>query len=278
MKTLGASAALALILVCTSVCADVLTALNYARQHGCGDATVNKLQLNNKLNRAAKGYAKGLKPNEAIRETGIAMTQLASLHLEGFNDENELKSLLIQQSCKTIGDDEARDVGYFQNGQEVWILIGAERGNPGDPVVAAKRALKLVNDVRAQSRRCGDETYAATTPLTLNSLLTRAAQAHADEMARLRYVEHEGKDGSTPASRIAVTGYKWKLVGENVAAGEGAVDLLIDDWLGSPHHCANIMNPRFSEMGLAYSVNKDDEQFGVYWTQTLGAPQTIKRR
>ena len=43
-------------------------------------------------------------------------------------------------------------------------------------------------------------------------------------------------------------------------------------WLASPEHCANIMNVRFSEMGVAFAVNGQDD-YGVYWTLSLAAPR-----
>jgi len=255
--------------------AAILNVLNAARNH-CQHNAFPPLVLNKQLVAAAKRVSQGARPSDAAHAAGYAMTQLASIHLEGFNNEGELQQLLLQRSCKIVGDDDARDAGYFQRGSAVWILIGASRGDPGDPGAAAKRALLLVNKARAQARRCGNEQFAAAPPLILNAQLIRAAQVHSDEMARLRYLEHEGKDGSTPASRVASTGYKWRLVGENVAAGEGSVDLAISDWLGSPHHCANIMDPRYKAMGIAFASNKDDQEYGVYWTQTFGWPKTSK--
>jgi len=255
--------------------AAILNVLNAARKE-CQRDSKPVLALNKQLNAAAKQVSRGSKPADAAHAAGYAMTQLGSIHLEGFHDEGELKQMLLQRSCEMVGDDDARDVGYFQRGGAVWILIGASRGDPGNSNVAAKRALVLVNKARSQSRRCGKDQLAAAPPLVLNDQLVRAAQMHSDEMARFRYLEHEGKDGSTPASRVASTGYKWRLVGENVAAGEGNVDLAISDWLGSPHHCANIMDPRYKEMGIAFASNKDDQEYGVYWTQTFGWPKTAK--
>lgn len=269
--------AVLLILISVSSVADaaIVNVLNAARKE-CQRDPQPSLVINKQLVAAAKQVAQGSKPADAAHAKGYAMTQLASIHLEGFHDEAELKRMLLQRSCKIVGDKDARDAGYFQRGSAVWILIGASRGDPGNADIAAKRALVLVNKARSQPRRCGKDQFAAAPPLVLNPQLIRAAQMHSAEMARLRYLEHEGKDGSTPASRIASTGYKWRLVGENVAAGEGNVDLAISDWLGSPHHCANIMDPRYKEMGIAFASNQDDQEYGVYWTQTFGWPKAAK--
>lgn len=264
------------ILLIGSAHADVLSALNVVRQHGCGSATsLSKLHLDPKLTQAAKQVALGLKPNDAVHAVGYPIVQLSSIHLEGFSNDQELEEILKQKNCGALADAGIHDVGYSQRGGEVWILLGEARSDPGNPATASRRALQLVNQARAKPRRCGAEVFAATTPLKLNVLLTQAAHVHADDMARYRYLEHEGRDGSTPATRVSQTGYKWKSVGENVAAGSGTADQVITDWLGSPHHCANIMSPKFTEMGIAFAINNADD-YGVYWAQEFGAPKVNK--
>ncbi|MES1190117.1 MAG: CAP domain-containing protein [Steroidobacter sp.] len=264
------------VVAASPAAATILGALNAARQ-ACG-VEAHPLTLHRQLNAAARKVSEGMRPANAAHASGYDMTQLSSIHLQGFGDERELRSLLLQQSCNILGDADARDAGYYQHRDEVWILIGAARGHPGSAMHVEKRALLLVNEARARARRCGDKWFAAAPPLKLNSLLTRAAQLHSDEMARLRYLDHQGRDGSTPATRVSSTGYQWKIEGENVAAGAGNVDLAISDWLGSPHHCANIMDPRFTEMGIAFAINKDDEEYGVYWTQTFAAPKAFRSK
>jgi uncharacterized protein YkwD len=201
---------------------------------------------------------------------------LASLHLEGFDNDVELQKLLLRRSCNIVGDADARDVGYFQRGSAVWILIGAARGDPGKPAFASKQVLMLVNKARAQARRCGNESFVATTPLKLNEQLTEAAQHHASDMAKYHYLEHEGRDGSTHAQRVSRTGYEWKIVGENIAGGVGTAQEVVDGWLDSPHHCANIMDPKYTEMGVAFAINDDDETYSVYWAQEFAVPKPQK--
>jgi uncharacterized protein YkwD len=136
----------------------------------------------------------------------------------------------------------------------------------------AARVLALTNQARAQPRRCGSESFAAAPPLRANPRLDRAAAAHAQEMARHSFMAHEGRDGSEPAERITRAGYRWRSIGENVAAGQTSADEVVRDWLRSPGHCANLMSLRFSEMGIAYAVNPSSTD-GMYWTQTFGRPR-----
>lgn len=91
-------------------------------------------------------------------------------------------------------------------------------------------------------------------------------------MAVNSYMDHTGRDGSSPADRISRTGYKWRMVGENLASGIMTPEETVAGWLQSPHHCENLMTRRFTEMGVAFAVNPATDA-GVYWTQTFGTPR-----
>jgi uncharacterized protein YkwD len=61
-------------------------------------------------------------------------------------------------------------------------------------------------------------------------------------------------------------------VGENLAAGQTTAAQAVQGWLDSPGHCANLMQPGFTQMGLAFAVNLQSPQ-GIYWAQVLGTPR-----
>jgi uncharacterized protein YkwD len=61
-------------------------------------------------------------------------------------------------------------------------------------------------------------------------------------------------------------------VGENIAAGQQAPDAAVDGWLRSPPHCANLMGPQYTEMGIAFAVQPTSEA-GIYWVQMFGTPR-----
>jgi uncharacterized protein YkwD len=109
--------------------------------------------------------------------------------------------------------------------------------------------------------------------LTLNVNLTRAALAHSREMAINRELDHRGHDGSTPANRIQRAGYgAYRIVGENIAAGAMTPREVTEGWFASPPHCENIMDARFTQIGIAYAANLDSAA-GLYWTQDFAAPR-----
>jgi len=133
-----------------------------------------------------------------------------------------------------------------------------------------ERVLDLVNQARASSRRCGDDKFSATTPLTPSSVLNHAAQNHARDMARHNYFEHTGRDGSTPKQRLARLNYRSNLTGENIAYGPESAEEVVRGWLSSPGHCANIMEPRYREMGIAVASGK--KRGAIYWVQDFAVP------
>jgi len=134
-----------------------------------------------------------------------------------------------------------------------------------------ERVLELVNQARASSRRCGDERFSATTPLTPSSVLNRAARDHARDMANHDYFEHIGRDGSTPKERLARLDYHSNLTGENIAYGPVSAEEVVKGWLSSPGHCANIMEPGYREMGIAVASGK--KRGAIYWVQEFAVPR-----
>jgi uncharacterized protein YkwD len=89
-------------------------------------------------------------------------------------------------------------------------------------------------------------------------------------MLRYHYFEHTGHDGSSPAQRIAATGYSYRIVGENIASGPETPQEAVQGWLASPGHCQNIMDARFEETGIAYDASRSGEP-SIYWVQEFAA-------
>jgi uncharacterized protein YkwD len=92
-------------------------------------------------------------------------------------------------------------------------------------------------------------------------------------MARAANLTHSGSDGSTVGQRLTRMGYAWGLAGENIQYGVGSADEAVALWVASPGHCANLMNPTFSDMGAAYAVDRDRRGGNIYWTQVLSTPR-----
>jgi len=150
-----------------------------------------------------------------------------------------------------------REIGIARHAQDTWIVLGAPLATPQpqDAPAVSRRVLELVNEARARPTRCGRQMFNATTQLKLSTALGNAALAHSLDMAARGYFEHTGADGSTPASRVTRAGYAWRVVGENLAAGVPTADEAVAGWLQSTAHCQNLMDPRFTDMGVGFIVN-----------------------
>ena len=134
-----------------------------------------------------------------------------------------------------------------------------------------ERVVDLVNAARSKPRRCGTEKFAAAPPLEESRQLDDAAAGHARDMARGKYFEHRGRDGSQPKDRVLRAGYQSRLTGENIALGPESAEEVVAGWLASPGHCANIMEPRFRDIGVAVASGTQRGQ--IYWVQNFGAPR-----
>ncbi|MCX4824524.1 CAP domain-containing protein [Streptomyces sp. NBC_01142] len=118
--------------------------------------------------------------------------------------------------------------------------------------------LTLVNKERAA---------AGCSPLTSNSKLARAADDYSDVMADSGVMSHTGPDGSTMTSRVEAAGYAWSNLGENIARGQADAGAVMDAWMNSPGHKANILNCDFKEIGVGVHFGDG----GPWWTQNFGA-------
>lgn len=130
--------------------------------------------------------------------------------------------------------------------------------------------LVLVNQRRAAGATCGTTVYAAAPAVVANDKLRQAARCHSLDMATQNYFSHTGLDGSNPGARIAATGYRATRWGENIAAGYRTPQQVVDGWVASPGHCANLMNGNYVHLGNGYAFDSASG-YDHYWTQDFGA-------
>ena len=134
--------------------------------------------------------------------------------------------------------------------------------------------LARINQVRARGADCGvDGVFGAAAPVAWNDKLTLAAEGHSQDMAAKNYFSHTSADGRTLADRVNATGYAWASLGENIAAGYPGVNAVMDGWIASPGHCANLMNAGFAEVGVVCVPGVAGDTYSTYWTMDLGRPR-----
>lgn len=146
----------------------------------------------------------------------------------------------------------------------LWIDdVSVETDAPAAPALDAFEAevIALGNAFRVQN---------GLDPLRANAALAAAAEDWSGEMARGDFFRH-----SDVADQIATFGYDADGYGENIAAGQTTPQAVVDAWIASPGHRANLLRPDFDEIGVGYVRLPGDggaAPYGHYWTQIFGAP------
>ena len=215
---------------------------------------------------------------DVLRSTGYRATRSMFLQVSGVASGAALARFIEQRYCSQITSADWQEIGLYQRfagtQPQIWLVLASPFAPPSAEQAGTigARVLALVNLARREARTCGDKPFAATGALKWNGKLERTGLLHAADMAGHSYFSHDGRDGSKPAARASRAGYVWRAVGENIAAGQTTAEAAVQGWIDSPPHCANLMSPQFTEMGVAYAVNLQSPM-GIYWAQLFGTPR-----
>jgi uncharacterized protein YkwD len=216
--------------------------------------------------------------DQALERAGYRAARAEAIFVSAAPDARSAMAAIARKHCRTLLSTQFSAVGAGRTGDS-WLIVLAQPalaspvsrlpdpGNAGPPI------LEAVNAARSTARSCGGQAFAAAPALAWNSALGDAALAHSADMASQGYFDHRGKDGRVVNDRALQAGYRWRRIGENIAAGQESPDEAVAGWLSSPGHCANIMDARFTDMGAAYAINRAHDTPRVYWTQVFGTPR-----
>ena len=108
--------------------------------------------------------------------------------------------------------------------------------------------------------------------LQVNSALVASAQIQSTNMAQLNELEHTlpGVADPTLQSRANAVGYDYAWLGENIAFNYPDAASVVNAWMNSPEHRANILNPNYTDIGVAFAWNSLGQ---AYATQDFGSQQ-----
>ncbi|PCR93079.1 hypothetical protein CP336_28225 [Pseudomonas fluorescens] len=219
------------------------------------------------------GYGYGGGMREQLKASGYAAVAVRSIRIVGAEDAEEAFDQLQNEHCGALLDAQYADIGISRARSE-WQVVLARPvidSRMGDNRSVGKALLAEVNAARARPRMCGRQRFAAARPLSWNPALGAAAQGHSKAMAYGNYFAHQDPDGDMPADRARSAGYRGRQIGENIAAGQSSPSKAMAGWLASPGHCANLMNPMFTQVGAGFASEARSDN-GVYWTMLFGAP------
>lgn len=139
--------------------------------------------------------------------------------------------------------------------------IGFVLGYASD--ITTDQVLVLTNQERAKS---------GLAALSLNGKLSSAASAKAADMFAKQYWAHVSPTGAEPWDFIVAAGYSYRVAGENLARDFNHTTDMVQAWMSSPTHRANIMNSRYTEIGLAVVNGTLDGVETTLVVQMFGAP------
>jgi uncharacterized protein YkwD len=214
----------------------------------------------------------GTFPESALERVGYEVAEVEVITTRGAQDAAGVMALIGRPYCRVLLNPAYRDIGAARQGDE-WTIVLARPLLPlnlPEQEVVGREILAAVNAARAVPRNCGELAFGAAPPLAWDDALGAAALAHSADMATRRHMAHEGSDGSQVGARATRAGYGWRLIGENIAAGQPTAREAVEGWIESPGHCANLMNPAFREMGAGYAISRARMPGFVYWTQVFG--------
>lgn len=177
------------------------------------------------------------------------------------------------QSCAATGTHTYGEAGTF----EVTVRVRAAApifttqvtSSGGGPVAdPSEWQREMLGDVNALRAKAGAD------PVRLCAALNRSAQAYAQLMGERNHFDHHGPDGSSPGDRMEAAGYEGvRAWGENIAAGQTDVAEVMAAWRDSPGHYTNIVEPRFTHLGVGFATVEGSE-YSTYWAQNFGAGGT----
>ncbi|WP_367136577.1 MULTISPECIES: CAP domain-containing protein [Streptomyces] len=143
-------------------------------------------------------------------------------------------------------------------GDLYWTALWAAPMTPGGLARLTAEVTALTNAERAA---------AGLRPLAEDHRLAAAAQAHSDDMVARDFYAHTSPEGSEPWDRARAAGAPHPGIGENIACGQRSAAEVVQGWMNSPGHRANILKPDFAYIGIGYATGSSA---GTYWTQLFG--------
>lgn len=109
-------------------------------------------------------------------------------------------------------------------------------------------------------------------PVSLNSELTAAAKTHSRDMSVQNRPWHFGSDGSSPLDRVARSGYRGSLIGENISETFETELETLSAWMETPETREVILDPRARDLGFAWFQEPSGK---IWWTLISGQPAGV---
>lgn len=152
-------------------------------------------------------------------------------------------------------DIELPDGKHGQSTEQSNDAEGTDRAEKVQATQQAKEVLELVNKERAK---------VGAKPLTLSNELTNVATIKAKDMSDKGYFDHNSPTYGSPFDMLKRFGVQYSYAGENIAAGQRDANEVMNSWMNSSGHRANILKAEYEQIGIGYV---EGGSYGTYWVQ-----------
>jgi uncharacterized YkwD family protein len=126
---------------------------------------------------------------------------------------------------------------------------------PSSNLTYEQKVVELVNVERQK---------AGLPALKMDAAISNAARAKSKDMAVNNYFAHQSPTYGSAGDMLRQFGISWRAWGENIAAGQSTPEIVVNAWMNSPGHRANILSSNFNKIGVGYATNASGRP---YWTQ-----------
>jgi hypothetical protein len=153
------------------------------------------------------------------------------------------------------------------------VLAAMSLIRPSETPVAGLSAAVRASNVYALSNK--ERSSEGVMQLSLNPLLMRAAQLKAEDMGKEAYYAHVSPDGETPMHWLDMVGYQYQYVGENLTANIMDEEDVVSAWMGSPGHRRNLLDPKFTHVGIGVAEGTYKGKPALFVVQMLATPKPV---
>ena len=203
--------------------------------------------------------AAGVSPTYAQHchtQKGDSMWRIAKRYKVPFSKILELNKHYPNQSL--IHPTDKIELPEGEHGQSTELdnsSEGTETASKVDATTQAKQVLDIVNQERSKQ---------GLKALALDAELTNVATLKAQDMADKGYFDHNSPTYGSPFAMMQRFGVQHTSAGENIAAGQKTAEEVMNSWMHSSGHRANILNAGYEKIGIGFVKGG---QYGTYWVQ-----------
>lgn len=171
-----------------------------------------------------------------------------NIYIKSYSEESDSSEQLSEEDISKYSDNQSAEEKLSSNEEEL--------SNDGRESLE-KQVFELINQERAKN---------GLSELQWSDELADVAREHSQDMAYNNYFNHTDLNGGKPSDRIKAAGITYMACAENIAAGSSTAEAVVQQWMNSEGHRANILNPNLNKLGVGLCVEASS-QYVYYWTQ-----------